>query len=56
MPNQLLYSGKFWNGANFCIFRMKPGDAKISNVQILETSNFEWAILTHGSGDQAMAL
>jgi len=35
---------------------MKPGDAKISNVQILETSNFEWAILTHGSGDQAMAL
>ena len=22
----------------------------------LETSNFEWAILTHGSGDKAMAL
>ena len=26
---QLLYGGKFLNGANFRIFCMKPGDTKI---------------------------
>ena len=52
------YSGKFLNGANFHIFCMKPGDTKIKNLtcKILETSNFERAILTRGSGDKAMAL
>ena len=35
------YSGKFSYGANFRIFRMKPGDTKIKSAKILRVEIFK---------------